>query len=119
MIVSEFRLLTLQQVYAFGKGQVPGDGMKVAKGLIGDHADSLEQEDLSCDLQAHRGDLPASVAHVGLLYAEVTPFIEVADNAPADGDVPEQRAVDHSHPVRSGIDPQISSHSLQYLLRLR
>src|SRR5215472_15196562 len=101
------RLLVLfvpKYFYSFGKRQISGHASKIAERLVGRHADVFDHQNLSRDSQVHRRNVPASVAQVGLLYQELSAFVEPTEDSPSERHLAKQLAIDSCNPLRRAID---------------
>src|ERR1051326_353625 len=118
-IARRFLAFRFQQVHASSERKIRRHSSEVAERLVINHAQAFEDENLARHAQAHGGNFPGAVAHIGLLNKEVTAFVEVTENAPAEADIAKQGAVDARDAPSIGVNEKISLHALQHLLDAR
>src|SRR5690348_5055778 len=115
-IARRFVVFRFQQVHTSRERKVRRHSPEIAEGFVINHAQAFEDENLARHAQAHGGDFPGAVTHIGLLNKEVPAFVEVTQNAPAKANVPKQVAVDAGEAPGVGVDQKISLHAFEHLL---
>src|ERR1700683_5613877 len=82
--------------------EIGSDGRVVGHLLSEMNVERFDEEGFAGEVELHAGELPVAVTEVGLLEIDGTPFVETADDAPAEIDVEDEMGVEFAEPLMGG-----------------